>query len=91
MQQMQQSAAAFSRANREKLYQREPRSQRCRTNIIPAVSLKKKKEAVIGRAAGEPNRPLKKLNQACDPRGLVTRDQARLIAANVAKLERGKL
>ena len=25
------------------------------------------------RGAGEPNRPLKKLNQACDPRGLVTR------------------
>jgi hypothetical protein len=34
---------------------------------------RRSKEAVIGRAAGEPNRSLKKLNQACDPSGLVTR------------------
>jgi hypothetical protein len=34
-----------------------------------AVSLSKKKRAVIGRAAGAPHRPLKKLNQVCDPRG----------------------
>jgi hypothetical protein len=51
----------------------------CRTNISPAVSLSKKKGAVIGRAAAY--RPLKKLNQVCDP----SRDEARQIAANVAK------
>jgi len=39
--------------------------QRCRKNISPAVSLSKKKGALIGRAAGERSRPLKKLNQVC--------------------------
>ena len=37
------------------------------TNISAAVSLSKKKGAVVGRAAGEPYRSLKKLNQVCDP------------------------
>ena len=35
----------------------------------PAVSVSKKKGALIGRAAGEPYRPLKKLDQVCDPKG----------------------
>src|SRR5207302_10108770 len=43
--------------------------QRCRTNISPAVSVSKKKGAVIGRAAAQAYRPLKKLNQVCDPTG----------------------
>jgi hypothetical protein len=34
--------------------------------------------SVVGRAAAEPYRPLKKLNQVCDPS---TRDEARRIAA----------
>ena len=41
----------------------------CRTNISPAVSVSKKKGALIGRAAGEPYYPLKKLNQVCDLKG----------------------
>jgi hypothetical protein len=41
--------------------------QRCRTNISRAVSVSKKKGALIGRASGEPYHPLKKLNQVCDP------------------------
>ena len=57
------------RGNQEKNYQRKPYSQRCRTNISQAVSVSKKKEAVVGRAAEEPYRPLKKLNQVCDLRG----------------------
>ena len=35
----------------------------------PAVSLSKKKGAVIGRAAGGAYRPLKKLNRVCELRG----------------------
>ena len=46
----------------------------------------KKKGALIGRAAGEPYRPLKKLGQVCD----LTRDEARRIAAKVAKLAHHK-
>jgi hypothetical protein len=53
-------------ANQEKSYQQRC-GQRCQTNISPAVSLSKKKGALIGRAAGEQYRPLKKLNQVCDP------------------------
>jgi hypothetical protein len=48
--------------------------------------LSKKKGALIGRAAGDPYRLLKKLNQVCDPRVSLTRDEALRIAANVAKL-----
>jgi hypothetical protein len=47
--------------------QQKPCGQRCRANISPAVSLSKKKGAVIGRAAGGAYRPLKKLNRVCDP------------------------
>jgi hypothetical protein len=54
---------------KNKAGQRKLCGQRCRTNISPAVSVSKKKAAVVGRAAGEPYRPLKKLNQVCDPRG----------------------
>jgi hypothetical protein len=43
--------------------------QQRRTNISLAVLLSKKKGALTGRAAGEPFRPLKKLNQVCDRRG----------------------
>jgi hypothetical protein len=38
----------------------------CRAKISPAVSLSKRKGAVIGRAAA--HRSLKKLNQVCDRR-----------------------
>jgi hypothetical protein len=40
----------------------------------------------LSRAAGEPYRPLKKLNQVCDRGASLTRDEARRIAANIAKL-----
>src|SRR6516164_2994326 len=48
-------------------HQRKLCGQLCRTHISPAVSVSKKKGARIGRAAGERYRPLKKLNQVCDP------------------------
>ena len=48
---------------------RKPRKKLPTETLRPAVSVSKKKGAVIGRAAGEPYRPLKKLNQVCDPRG----------------------
>jgi ABC-type uncharacterized transport system auxiliary subunit len=48
----------------------------------PAVSLSKKKRTIIGRAAEY--RTLKKLGRRCDR--LLTRDEARRIAASVAKL-----
>jgi len=38
-----------------------------KSNISPAASLSKRKGALIGRAAGDPYRLLKKLNQVCDP------------------------
>jgi hypothetical protein len=60
-------AAASSRGNQEKSYQRKPCCQRRQTNISPAFSLSRKKGALIGRAAGEPHRSLKKPNQVCDP------------------------
>ena len=63
------SAAASSRGNRQKSQQGKLCGQRCRTNINPAVSLSKKKGAVIGRAAGGAYRPLKKLNRVCELRG----------------------
>ena len=47
-----------------KSYQLKPFGQRGRTNISQAVSLSKKKGAVIGLAAAY--RLLKKLNQVCD-------------------------
>src|SRR6516165_8568471 len=50
-------------------HQRKLCGQLCRTHISPAVSVSKKKGARIGRAAGERHRPLKKLNQICDPKG----------------------
>ena len=58
----------FTRKPRKKL-QRDPCGRWCLTNINPAVSRLKKKGAKIGRAAGEPYPPLKKLNQVCDQRG----------------------
>ena len=63
------SAASSSRGNRQKSQQGKLCGQRCRTNINPAVSLSKKKGAVIGRAAGGAYRPLKKLNRVCELRG----------------------
>src|SRR6516164_3822799 len=69
-----------------KRHQRKPCDQQRRTNISLAVLLSKKKGALIGRAAGERYRPLKKLNQVCDPRVSLMRDEARRIAANIAKL-----
>jgi hypothetical protein len=83
------SLAAFSRKPRKKLPTETLRP------AVPAVSVSKKKRAVIGRAAGEPYRPLKKLNRVCDlvalsqPRSaakLLTKDEARRIAVNIAKL-----
>ena len=73
----------ISRGNRQKSYQRKLCGQRARTNISPAVSVSKKKGAVIGRAAGEPYRPSKKLNQVCDPKGLFSRAQMRPGASSV--------
>src|SRR5262249_16613431 len=38
----------------------------CQTNVNQAVSLSKRKEAIIGRAPGQPHQPLRKLNLVCD-------------------------
>ena len=61
----------FTLKSRKK-YQLKPCAQRSRTNISPAVSLTKKKGAAIGRAAAY--RPLKKLNQVCDPKADLARE-----------------
>src|SRR5262249_5476883 len=45
---------------------------------------RKKKGALIGRAAGEAYRSLMKLNQVCDPRAVSPGDESRRIAANIA-------
>jgi hypothetical protein len=47
-----------------KNYSGKPCGQRCQTNISPAVSVSKKKGAVIGGAAAR--RPLRKLGLDCD-------------------------
>jgi hypothetical protein len=47
---------------------RKPTKRPPTETVRPAVPLSKKKGAVIGRAAGEPYRPLKRLSQVCDPR-----------------------
>ena len=57
---------------------------------ISAWLFLKKKGALIGRAAGEPHRSLKKLNQVCDPRSSLSRDEARRITANYNARFRGR-